>query len=507
MSKLRMPYQCIEKAGKFLVAARGSSIDLFSLDDLSLLSTWKFPHAQGLSTKGGTQSTTKNHSINMLETPALDTEPPHTSPAAKRRKLSDESSTQAVEAGERKSMTKPNSRSDSVASGLEDPAFITLASTRGGQHVIAVTGEDKTIRVPMPKRPCAITITQDNSTIIAADKFGDVYSLPLLFSELEVDQTPGSIATPRTESSSKPFTPAANELTVHSQRNRRALENQKAQSNKASEKPELTFEHRLLLGHVSMLTDVAAVDIQGRGYIISADRDEHIRVSRGIPQSHIIEGFCLGHTEFISRLCIPQGKPNLLISGGGDNELFVWDWLTCRLLSKTDLQSLIADVLLEYKAKNDGSYPKDEIKVTVSNIVHAKHADWNDGADMLLVTSEGVPALFTFLLTPDNILKHIQTVKLPGNALALTTYALTPEGSIIVSVDSIHKPGSITDCRSEAEATEPLRLYMFRGNELNNKSIFKPTNAYDEKQSVKLTNLLYNLENLRKRDGEAKEFE
>lgn len=241
----------------------------------------------------------------------------------------------------------------------------------------------------MPKRPCAVTITQDDSTIIAADKFGDVYSLPLLFSELEVDQTPGSIATPRTESSSKSFTPAANELTVHSQRNRRALENQKAQTNKASEKPEPTFEHRLLLGHVSMLTDVAAVDIQGRGYIISADRDEHIRVSRGIPQSHIIEGFCLGHTEFISRLCIPRGKPNLLISGGGDNELFVWDWLTCRLLSKTDLQSLVADALFEYKAKNDGSYPKDEIKVTVSNIAHTKNADWNDGADMLLVTSEG----------------------------------------------------------------------------------------------------------------------
>ena len=147
MSKLQTPYQCIEKAGKFLVAARGSSIDLFSLDDLSLLSTWEFPHAEGLSTKDETQSTAKNHSINMLETPALDPEPPHTSPAAKRRKLSDESSTQAIEAGERKAMRKPNSRSDSMASGLEDPAVVTLASTRGGQHVIAVTGEDKTIRV------------------------------------------------------------------------------------------------------------------------------------------------------------------------------------------------------------------------------------------------------------------------------------------------------------------------------------------------------------------------
>lgn len=54
------------------------------------------------------------------------------------------------------------------------------------------------------------------------------------------------------------------------------------------------FEHKLLLGHVSMLTDIALVVLNGRNYIITADRDEHIRISRGIPQSHIIEGFCLG---------------------------------------------------------------------------------------------------------------------------------------------------------------------------------------------------------------------
>ena len=241
----------------------------------------------------------------------------------------------------------------------------------------------------MPKRPCAIAITKDDSTIIAADKFGDIYSLPLLSSELEGHRTPTSVRSTRTEPSSKSFTPAANELTVHSQRNRRALENQKATTNRAPEKPEPTFEHKLLLGHVSMLTDVAAVDLQERGYIISADRDEHIRISRGIPQSHIIEGFCLGHTEFISRLCIPQGKPNLLISGGGDNELFVWDWLSGRLLSKTDLHNLIAATVLKPETEKNDSHPKDEVKVTVSNILHAKFADRDGGADILVVTSEG----------------------------------------------------------------------------------------------------------------------
>ena len=241
----------------------------------------------------------------------------------------------------------------------------------------------------MPKRPCALALTNKDSTIIAADKFGDVYSLPLLFSDPEDQPTPSGAGTPRDDQAAKPFIPAANDLTVHSQRNRRALEHQKKQKNKAPEKSEPTFEHKLLLGHVSMLTDVAAVDIQGRSYIITADRDEHIRISRGIPQSHIIEGFCLGHNEFISRLCIPEGRSNLLISGGGDNELFVWDWLSGQLLSKADLISLVVAMASGAEAEEENGTPGDEVKVAVSSISHIKLSGKNASGDIILATSEG----------------------------------------------------------------------------------------------------------------------
>ena len=241
----------------------------------------------------------------------------------------------------------------------------------------------------MPKRPCALALTDDDSTIIAADKFGDVYSLPLLFSDSEVYPTPGGAGTPRNDQTAKSFVPAANDLTVHSQRNRRALEHQKKQNNKAHEKSEPTFERKLLLGHVSMLTDVAAVDIQGRSYIITADRDEHIRISRGIPQSHIIEGFCLGHNEFVSRLCIPAGRSNLLVSGGGDNELFVWDWLSSQLLSKADLRSLVASVACGVEAEKKNEPSRDEVKVAVSSISHVKLSGKDASRDIILATSEG----------------------------------------------------------------------------------------------------------------------
>jgi tRNA (guanine-N(7)-)-methyltransferase subunit TRM82 len=133
---------------------------------------------------------------------------------------------------------------------------------------------------------------------------------------------------------------------VHSKRNLESLEQQlrHGQSTKPTEeKLVLNFEHQLLLGHVSLLTDVACVSLpldasssQKRSYILTADRDEHIRVSR-YPQAHIIENYCLGHTGFVSKLCIPHWAPEYLISGGGDDDLLVWKWAESRILRKVPL--------------------------------------------------------------------------------------------------------------------------------------------------------------------------
>lgn len=147
---LRAPYQCLQKADNFLVAARGSSIDLFSLEDLSLLSTWTCPTVQAPNTKGTSQSTTQQ------SPDPTNAEASHLSPPAKRRKLSDDNTTQEPDDVAQKAKRKQNSRSDSVESGLEAPAVTTLAVTKAGRHVIAVTGEDKTVRV------FEITVNDDN---------------------------------------------------------------------------------------------------------------------------------------------------------------------------------------------------------------------------------------------------------------------------------------------------------------------------------------------------------
>jgi len=175
-----------------------------------------------------------------------------------------------------------------------------------------------------------------------------VYTLPLHHTKSsETKPPPDDKATP------KPFKPAASELTVHTKGNRLALENQLRTGKQAPEKAPLPFENKLILGHVSLLTDLIYVSLPAsqspygtdRQYILTSDRDEHIRVSRGLPQAHITETYCLGHTEFISRLCIPKWKRDVLISGGGDSFLLVWRWHQARLLQKVDLSQPVTEHL------------------------------------------------------------------------------------------------------------------------------------------------------------------
>jgi len=199
----------------------------------------------------------------------------------------------------------------------------------------------------MPKRPCAIALTPDDSTILCADKFGDVYSMPLMGQTYDVTNNDHGLgpdeAKQEVEGTSEAFIPSASSLTVHTKRNKDALQQQQNLKKDTPEKAFLKFDHHLLLGHVSLLTDVACASLESsehvRTYIFTSDRDEHIRVSRGIPQAHIIEGYCLGHTHFVSKMCIPSLYPGLMISGGGDGYLLLWDWLSGSIKQKVELKS------------------------------------------------------------------------------------------------------------------------------------------------------------------------
>ncbi|KAK9765748.1 tRNA (guanine-N(7)-)-methyltransferase non-catalytic subunit trm82 [Basidiobolus ranarum] len=168
----------------------------------------------------------------------------------------------------------------------------TLAFSPDGK-LLATSGEDKSLKIwtvsnwsclntrPVIKRYNAINFSTENDMIFVADKFGDVYKLP-------IDPTTG--------------------------------------------------HEELLLGHVSMTTDMLLTP--GNKHIITADRDEKIRVSN-YPDTYNIHSFCLGHTEFVSQVRLLSFAPELLVSGGGDGMIMVWDYLNGSLKQAINLREIL----------------------------------------------------------------------------------------------------------------------------------------------------------------------
>ncbi|OBZ66832.1 tRNA (guanine-N(7)-)-methyltransferase non-catalytic subunit TRM82 [Grifola frondosa] len=205
---------------------------------------------------------------------------------------------------------------------------IRCSAVDGSSTHAITTGEDKKLKVwqidglkllserELPKRPTEIRFTRDGQTILVADKFGDIFSYPL---------HPG------------PAAPSTSTTTGASKRG--ALTSHENPSNGT-----------LILGHTSLLTSfLLSADER---YIISADRDEHIRVS-WYPQGYNIERYCLGHEKyfqsrlavviningllhrrFVSAIHVPAFAPATLVSGGGDPMVKVWDWMSGALLGE-----------------------------------------------------------------------------------------------------------------------------------------------------------------------------
>jgi len=216
----------------------------------------------------------------------------------------------------------------------------------------------------MPKRICAIVLTPDEKNILVGDKFGDVYLLPLHPTE---DWTP---PTAKPDPQQKAFTPSATELTVHTKGNLEALKQQRLQKTSQPKKEGPQFEHKLLLGHVSLLTDVAVTEVPVgltiRQYILTADRDEHIRVSRGITQAHVIENYCLGHREFVSKLCLVPWNLDLLVAGSGEPALKVYHWQTGKLLDEELFTGAVKQDIVNCLDLDNGERSLD--RLVVSNI-------------------------------------------------------------------------------------------------------------------------------------------
>lgn len=524
------------KPGGLILAATGTCIQSLTLNGDQPLSIWP---RDDVESSGGEESGDESRPVKRLklddgEKPSLGREASEASEASIDIKVEG----RPRQKGERR---KPKIPDTSL------PHISHLIATSDGGHAIAITSEDKTVRVfkisdsgklqqlssrPMPKKSCAISLSHDEKTILTADKFGDVYALPLHPTAAYQRKT----ATPQPDVG---FKPSASELTVHTKGNLEALKQQQLQKQKHARKEGPDFEHKLLLGHVSLLTDLAIatgeVNGKDRPFLLTSDRDEHIRVSRGIPQTHVIHSFCLGHTEFVSKLFIVPWDRKVLVAGNGEPSLRVFDWQSGHEHTRYDILEHLKDDI-----ESVLSSERSAEKLAVSGIwsVSCAEAQSGDGSKhALMVALEALPLLFTFRVSNFG-LRHLQTLKLDSNVLDVVH--LREQNVAVVSLDTAHSPGSYKDYRGEpVPATkafeffgigcgevmsnalpvegvnlEPgsdaaLSLEPISTESLSDKRQQNETEArakYEKTYSV-LGELVYGLENLRKRRGKAAEDE
>ena len=234
-------------------------------------------------------------------------------------------------------------------------------------------------RQPFPKRLNAITTGENDTVIFVADKFGDVYSMDVTGDiVLEKDMKP-------------------------------------------------------ILGHVSMLTGILfAKDSKNSEFLITADRDEHIKISH-YPQTYVIDKWLFGHKEYIASVVCPRWNPSLLLSAGGDDSVFLWNWETSKLLGKFKFSDSIQpyltdDHLAPIRFQNEAN---DVIEFGVANVTALP--------DFPFVAFFVEATKLLFILKVDleksdgDVLSLVQQIEFPYNIVSASAYN---NSEFVVSLDN-----------------------------------------------------------------------
>lgn len=275
-----------------------------------------------------------------------------------------------------------------------------LILTPDETHIIASTDSDKSVlifhidfnqsncltlskRQPIPKRPCSITIDQSGNVAIVADKFGDVYTVSI--------------------DSNEPI-------------------------------PEKDLQP--ILGHVSMLTDITMAIHNNKEFLITSDRDEHIRISN-YPKSYVIKQFLFGHDEFVSQLHIPVSYDrNILISGGGDDFINIWKWYEGELIETIELRQYIEQYLTK-----DHHLPPIRFRTETSpkeiSIAKIRTLKIETNQLLLIVLVENTPLLLVFTLDLDDSFKanFLQKIIIDDGDESIIDFAIAGK-TIVTSLES-----------------------------------------------------------------------
>nr|XP_020462300.1 tRNA (guanine-N(7)-)-methyltransferase non-catalytic subunit WDR4 [Monopterus albus] len=185
------------------------------------------------------------------------------------------------------------------------------------------------------------------------------------------------------------------------------------------------------MGHLSLLLAIT-MSLDDK-YIITADRDEKIRVSH-LRCPYNIQSFCLGHQQFVSALLVPSGHPHCLLSGSGDGTVKLWEYESGRRLQSWDLREL---------EEMPSSEADKEKKPTVCRIASSPDSH------LIAVQCERLSAVqfFTLEREGEEKLKPHSRLSLPHCPLDVT---FDQEGRLWVLMDSSDAPLQIYTHRQDS---------------------------------------------------------
>ncbi len=173
---------------------------------------------------------------------------------------------------------------------------------------------------------------------------------------------------------------------------------------------------RLLLGHTaSMLTGLRIVpnSTDNTTRILTSDRDEKVRVS-SFPNTYVVEGYLLGHTEYVSSLDVSKNDAcPFCVTCGGDGTIRLWDYTTCEELDV---------VKADRSSSNDGEEGKGSVEVPLG-------VTMNPGGSIVAVIWNDCTRIDLFRVTEQKSLEKIQSVECSKQPLIATFLA---DGNLVV---------------------------------------------------------------------------
>ncbi|KAI9291436.1 WD40 repeat-like protein [Neoconidiobolus thromboides FSU 785] len=176
-----------------------------------------------------------------------------------------------------------------------------------------------------------------------------------------------------------------------------------------------------IVGHVSVLMDILIS--KDNKYVLTADRDEKIRVSK-YPNGYNIHGYLLGHKSYVSKMIFSQIQDkNWLFSVGGDGNIILFDFNKLIKINQLELKQYF-----NKEEEKDGDINLNNIKLNHFNEVEEK-----ERFTLIGTGCENLNKIVILKLNNNIELEYFDTIEFEDNVISFT---FDHQNQLIVSTNN-----------------------------------------------------------------------